>query len=94
LQSRGALAKKKSSSLPQCGSNKRLQLRQQDLKSINMAASEDGGGVVVAEALGRKISQPEVLLGGSRKRLQQGRDRSTLDGGRNRLQRGCGGSWL
>ncbi len=28
---------------------KRLQLRWQDLKSKDMAASEDGGGVVVAE---------------------------------------------
>jgi hypothetical protein len=36
-----------------------LQLRQQDLKSNNMAASEDGGGAAVAGALGRKISQQE-----------------------------------
>jgi hypothetical protein len=36
-----------------------LQLRQQDLKSNDMAASEDGGGAAVAGALGRKISQQE-----------------------------------
>jgi hypothetical protein len=65
------------SSLPQCGSSKRLQLRQQHLKSNNMAASEDGGGAAVAEALSGKI----LLLGGGRKRLQQGRGRSTLGGG-------------
>ncbi len=47
------------SSLPQCGSSKRLQLRWQDLKSNDMAASEDGGGTAVAGALGRKISQQE-----------------------------------
>ncbi len=46
-------------SLPQCGSSKRLQLRRQDLKSNDMAASEDGGGAAVAGALGRKISQQE-----------------------------------
>jgi hypothetical protein len=46
-------------SLPQCGSSKRLQLRWQDLKSNDMAASKDGGGAAVARALGRKISQQE-----------------------------------
>jgi hypothetical protein len=59
LQSRGKLAAENYSSLPQCGSSKRLQLRRQDLKSNDMAASEDGGGAAVAEALGRKISQWE-----------------------------------
>jgi hypothetical protein len=47
------------SSLPQCGSSKRLQLQRQDLKSNGMAASEDGGGAAVAEALGRKILHQE-----------------------------------
>ncbi len=61
------------SSLPQCGSSKRLQLWQQDLKSNDMAASEDGGVAAVAEALGRK----RPLLGGGRKRLQQRHGRST-----------------
>jgi hypothetical protein len=42
------------SSLPQCSSSKRLQLRQQDLKSNDMVASEDGRGAAVAEALGGK----------------------------------------
>ncbi len=51
------------------------------LKSNNMAASEDGRGAAVAEVLGRKIS----LLGGSRKRLQQGRGGSTLGSSRKRL---------
>jgi hypothetical protein len=59
LQSRGALAAENYSSLPQCGSSKRLQLRRQDLKSNDMAASEDGGGAAVAGALGRKMSQQE-----------------------------------
>jgi hypothetical protein len=59
LQSRGPLAAENYTSLPQCGSSKRLQLRWQDLKSNNMAASEDGGGAAVAGALGRKISQQE-----------------------------------
>jgi hypothetical protein len=45
------------SSLLLCGSSKRLQLRQQDLKSNDMAASEDDRGMAVAEALGRKRSQ-------------------------------------
>ncbi len=35
------------------------QLRQQDLKNNNMEASEDGRGVAVAGALGKKISQQE-----------------------------------
>jgi hypothetical protein len=43
------LVAKNYSSLPLCGSSKRLQLWQQDLKSNNMAASEDGGGTVVVE---------------------------------------------
>ncbi len=47
------------SSLPQCGSSKGLQLRRQDLKSNDMAASEDGGGAAVAGVLGRKILQQE-----------------------------------
>jgi hypothetical protein len=59
LQSRGALAAENYTSLPQCGSSKRLQLRRQNLKSNDMAASEDGGGAAVAGALGRKISQQE-----------------------------------
>ncbi len=42
------------SSLPQCGSSKRLQLWWQDLKSNDMVASEDGRGAAVAEALGGK----------------------------------------
>jgi hypothetical protein len=42
------------SSLPQCGSSKRLQLWRQDLKSNDMAVSEDGRGTAVAEALGEK----------------------------------------
>jgi hypothetical protein len=42
------------SSLPQCGSSKRLQLRRQDLKSNDMAASKDDGGTTVAKALGGK----------------------------------------
>ncbi len=42
------------SSLPQCSSSKRLQLRQQDLKSNDMVASEDGRSAAVAEALGGK----------------------------------------
>ncbi len=42
------------SSLPQCGSTKRLQLRQQDLKSNDMVVSEYGRGAAVAEALGGK----------------------------------------
>jgi hypothetical protein len=58
LQSRGALAAENYTSLPQYGS-RRLQLRRQGLKSNDMAASEDGGGAVVAGALGRKISQQE-----------------------------------
>ncbi len=90
MQSRGALAAENYSSLPQCGSSKRLQLRRQDLKSNDMAASEDGRGAAVAEALGRK----RLLLGGGRKRLQQGRGGSTLGGSRIRLQRGHGKSWL
>jgi hypothetical protein len=40
------------SSLPQCGSSKRLQLRRQDLKSNDTVASEDGRGTAVAEVLG------------------------------------------
>jgi hypothetical protein len=59
LQSRGALAAENYSSLQQCGSSKRLQLRWQDLKSNDMAASEDGGGAAVAWALGRKTLQQE-----------------------------------
>ncbi len=47
------------SSLPLCGSSKRLQLRRQDLKSNNMAASKDGGCAAMAEALGGKRSQRE-----------------------------------
>jgi hypothetical protein len=62
LQSKGALAAENYSSLPQCGSSKRLQLQQQDLKSNDMAASKDGGGVAVAGALGRKISQQECNI--------------------------------
>ncbi len=42
------------SSLPHCGSSKRLQLRRQDSKSNDMVASEDGRGAAVAEALGGK----------------------------------------
>ncbi len=45
----GKLAAENYSNLLLCGSSKRLQLRQQDLKSNNMAASEDGGGAAVAE---------------------------------------------
>ncbi len=45
----GKLATENYSSLPLCGSSKRLQLLQQDLKSNDMAASEDGGGAAVAE---------------------------------------------
>ncbi len=59
MQSRGALAAENYSSLPQCGSSKRLQLRRQDLKNNNMAASEDGRGMAVARALDRKILQQE-----------------------------------
>jgi hypothetical protein len=59
LQSRGALAAENYTSLPQCGSSKKLQLRRQNLKSNDMAASEDGGGAAVAGALGRRISQQE-----------------------------------
>jgi hypothetical protein len=59
LQSRGTLAAESYSSPLQCGSSKRLQLRKQDLKSNNMAVSENGGGAAVAEALGRKILQQE-----------------------------------
>ncbi len=59
MQSSGALAAENYSSLPQCGSSKRLQLRRQDLKSNYMAASDDGGGMAVAGALGRNISQQE-----------------------------------
>jgi hypothetical protein len=62
LQSSGALAAENYSSLPQCGSSKRLQLLRQDLKSNDMAASEDGRGVAVAAALGRKISQQERII--------------------------------
>ncbi len=36
-------------SLPLCGESKRLQQRWQDLRSDDMAASEDGGGAAVAE---------------------------------------------
>jgi hypothetical protein len=42
------------SSLPQCGSSKRLQLQRQDLRSNDMVASEDGRGAAVAEELGGK----------------------------------------
>ena len=42
------------SSLPKCGSSKRLQLRWQDLKSNDLVASEEGRGAPVAEALGGK----------------------------------------
>ncbi len=59
MQSRGKLAAENYSSLPQFGSSKRLQLRQQDLKSNDMAASEDCRGAAVAEVLGRKISEQE-----------------------------------
>jgi hypothetical protein len=59
LQSSGALVAENFSSLLQCGSSKRLQLRRQDFKSNDMAASEDGGGAAVAGALSRKISQQE-----------------------------------
>ncbi len=59
MQSRGALAAENYTSLPQCGSSKKLQLRRQNLKSNDMAASEDGGGAAVAGALGRRISQQE-----------------------------------
>ncbi len=59
MQSRGALAAENYTSLPQCCSSKRLQLRRQDLKSNDIAASEEGGGTAVAGALGRKISQQE-----------------------------------
>ncbi len=55
----GKFAAENYSSLPQCGSSKRLQLQRQHLKSNDMAASEDGGGVAVAEALGRIILQQE-----------------------------------
>ncbi len=54
MQSRGALAAENYSSLPQCSSSKRLQLRRQDLKSNDMAASEDGRGAAAAGVLGRK----------------------------------------
>ena len=47
------------SSLPQCSSSKRLQLQRQDLKNNDMAASEDGRGAAVAEALGLKRLQWE-----------------------------------
>ncbi len=53
MQSRGELAAENYSSLPQCGSSKRMQLRWQDLKNNDMAASEDGRCAAVAEALGR-----------------------------------------
>jgi hypothetical protein len=56
----------------------------------NMTASEDGRGVAVAEELGGKRS----LLGSGRKRLQQGRGGSTLDGSRKTLQLGHNESWL
>ncbi len=78
------------SSLLQCSISKRLQQWQKDLKSNNMAASEDGRGMAVAEALGGK----RLLLGGGRKRLQQGCGGSTLGGSRKRLQRGRSKSWL
>jgi hypothetical protein len=55
----GELAAENLSRLPQCGSSKRLQLRQQNLKSKDMAASEDGGCAAVAEALRRKNSEQE-----------------------------------
>ncbi len=45
----GELVAENYSSLPLCGSSKRLQLRWQDLKSNNMAASEDGGGAALVE---------------------------------------------
>ncbi len=45
----GKLAAENYSSLRLCGSSKRLQLQRQDLKSNDMAASEDGGGTAVAE---------------------------------------------
>jgi hypothetical protein len=45
----GELAAENYCSLPLCDSSKRLQLRQQDLKSKDMAASEDSVGAAVAE---------------------------------------------
>jgi hypothetical protein len=45
----GELAAENYSSLPLCGSSKRLQLRRQDLKINNLAMSEDGRGTAVAE---------------------------------------------
>jgi hypothetical protein len=45
----GQVSSRKYSSLPLCGSSKKLQLQRQNLKSNNMAASEDGGGAAVAE---------------------------------------------
>jgi hypothetical protein len=45
----GKLVAENYSSLSLCSSNKRLQLWRQDLKSNNMAASEDGRGMAVAE---------------------------------------------
>jgi hypothetical protein len=45
----GNLAPENYSSLLLCSSSKRLQLRQQDLKSNDIAASEDGGGTALAE---------------------------------------------
>jgi hypothetical protein len=70
------LAAENYSSLLQFGSSKRLQLRQQDLKSNNMAASEDCRGATVAEALGRKISQQErgirSLVGRRQEKIAEG----------------------
>jgi hypothetical protein len=97
LQSMGGLAAENYSSLPLYGSNKRLQLWRQDLKSINMAASEDDRGTAVAEALGGKVhsrrAASKVAFGGGRKRLQRGHGRSTLGGGRKRSQWGRRGCW-
>ncbi len=63
------------SSLPQCGSSKRLQLRRQDLKSNNMVASEDGRGAAVAEALGGKdfVGQRQEKIAAGMRRKHVGR---------------------
>ncbi len=71
ITEQGKLVVENHSSQPQCGSSKRLQLRRQNLKSNNMAASEDGRGAVVAVALGRKISQQERGIRSNVRRWQE-----------------------
>ncbi len=73
----GKLAAENYSGLPLC-SSKRLQLRWQDLKSNSMAASDDGGGTVVAE---RGVNIALCMLEGS-SIPEQGEDMAASEDGR------------